>query len=77
MTVHRYLHEHDLRRVVVRPTRAGVGLAGMLRRRVDARQSDLFTGPGMPNEADFAEALRLLAERARPAGSGTDDGGDR
>lgn len=62
--VRRELHEHDLRRVVVRPTQAGLALAGMLRRRVDARQADLFAAPGMPAEDDFAQALKVLADRS-------------
>ncbi|MFI7208099.1 MarR family winged helix-turn-helix transcriptional regulator [Micromonospora aurantiaca (nom. illeg.)] len=63
--VRRELHEHDLRRVVVRPTPAGLALAGMLRRWVDARQADLFAAPGMPPEQDVAQALKILADRSR------------
>ncbi len=66
--VRRELHEHDLRRVVVRPTQAGVALAGVLRRRVEARQAELFNAPGMPPEDDFAQVLRVLADRFRPDG---------
>ncbi|MFG1952390.1 MarR family winged helix-turn-helix transcriptional regulator [Micromonospora sp. NPDC048830] len=62
--VRREQHEHDLRRVVVRPTQAGLALAGMLRRQVDARQADLFAAPGMPPEDDFAQALKVLADRS-------------
>lgn len=64
--VQRELHEHDQRRVVVRPTQAGVALAAMLRRRVEARQTRLFASPGMPREDDFAAALAVLADRLRP-----------
>ncbi|WP_240033307.1 MarR family winged helix-turn-helix transcriptional regulator [Micromonospora globbae] len=61
--VRRELHEHDLRRTVVRPTHAGMALAELLRQRADARQADLFAAPGMPSEADVAQALTVLANR--------------
>lgn len=64
--VRRELHEHDLRRVVVRPTQAGLALAAMLHRWVDARQADLFAAPGMPPDHDFTQALKILADRSRP-----------
>ncbi|MEU7171449.1 MULTISPECIES: MarR family winged helix-turn-helix transcriptional regulator [Micromonospora] len=66
--VQRESHEHDQRRVVVRPTQAGTALAGMLRRRVEARQAQMFAAPGMPREDDFAAALVVLADRFRPDG---------
>ncbi|WP_238433343.1 MarR family winged helix-turn-helix transcriptional regulator [Micromonospora tarensis] len=75
--IRRELQEHDLRRTVVRPTRAGLDLAGQLRRRVDAQQSTLFAAPGLPSENDFARALRLLAQRTRPPNGGPHAGGIR
>ncbi|MFG2059426.1 MarR family winged helix-turn-helix transcriptional regulator [Micromonospora sp. NPDC048930] len=75
--VRRELHEHDLRRVVVRPTPAGAGLAGVLRRRVEARQAELFAAPGMPPEDDFAAALKVLADRFRPEDGSAGEGGGR
>ncbi|WP_435126305.1 MarR family winged helix-turn-helix transcriptional regulator [Micromonospora tulbaghiae] len=75
--VRRELHEHDQRRVVVRPTPSGAALAGTLRRQVEARQAQLFAAPGMPREDDFAAALAVLADRFRPDGGCAYPRGDR
>ncbi|MEV0005964.1 MarR family winged helix-turn-helix transcriptional regulator [Micromonospora sp. NPDC050980] len=70
--VQRELHEHDQRRVVLRPTPAGAALARTLRGRVEARQAQLFAAPGMPREDDFAAVLAVLAGRVRPDGGNAD-----
>ncbi|MEU2612613.1 MarR family winged helix-turn-helix transcriptional regulator [Micromonospora sp. NPDC007271] len=69
--VQRQLHEHDRRRVVVRPTQAGVDLARALRQRVHAQQANLFAAPGLPPTHDLAHVLRVLAVRTRPEDTNT------
>ncbi|WP_233513392.1 MarR family winged helix-turn-helix transcriptional regulator [Micromonospora craterilacus] len=64
--VRREQHEHDLRRVVVRPTQAGSSLAGMLRRQVGARRAELFRSAAIPSEDDLAAALGALADQIKP-----------
>ncbi|MFB9854506.1 MarR family transcriptional regulator [Micromonospora andamanensis] len=64
--VRREQYEHDLRRVVVRPTRAGSSLAGMLRRQVGARRAELVRNAAMPSEGSLAAALGALADQIRP-----------
>ncbi|MFI7645175.1 MarR family winged helix-turn-helix transcriptional regulator [Micromonospora sp. NPDC049460] len=64
--VRRQLHERDRRRVVVRPTQAGLDLARELQRLVHARQAELFAGPGMPPRDNIAHVLRVVATRSRP-----------
>ncbi|WKU03495.1 MarR family winged helix-turn-helix transcriptional regulator [Micromonospora sp. HUAS LYJ1] len=60
----RELHEHDQRRVVVRPTAAGAVLADRMRRQIEARLAQMFTAAGMPRHDDFAAALAALASLA-------------
>ncbi|MFJ6199604.1 MarR family winged helix-turn-helix transcriptional regulator [Micromonospora sp. NPDC092111] len=66
----RELHEHDQRRVVVRPTAAGTALADMTRRQIEARLAQMFTAAGMPRHDDFAAALATLASLANARGGG-------
>ena len=56
--VRRDLHEHDRRRVVLRPTQAGMDLARRVQHRVDAEQARLFGGPGLPPRDSLARVLR-------------------
>ncbi|MDG4794999.1 MarR family transcriptional regulator [Micromonospora sp. WMMD1082] len=69
--VRRELHEHDLRRVVIRPTQQGSSLAGMLRRQVAVRQAQLLRDAAMP-PPDVVAVLRALADQFR-AGAGPAD----
>lgn len=63
--VRRDLHEEDRRRVVLRPTQAGVELARRVQGPVEAAQARLFSEPGMPSEDSLARVLRSLATRSQ------------
>ncbi|MEU8376117.1 MarR family winged helix-turn-helix transcriptional regulator [Micromonospora sp. NPDC048894] len=63
--VRRDLHEHDRRRVILRPTQAGMDLARQIQHRVDAEQARLFGGPGLPPGDSLARVLRTVAVRSQ------------
>ncbi|MFI0796622.1 MarR family winged helix-turn-helix transcriptional regulator [Micromonospora rubida] len=75
--VRRDLHEHDRRRVVLRPTPAGVEVARQIQGRVDAEQARLFGEPGLPSGDNLARVLRMLATRSRQRGAADDTGTGR
>ncbi|MFI7510863.1 MarR family winged helix-turn-helix transcriptional regulator [Micromonospora aurantiaca] len=63
--VRRQLQEDDRRRVVLRPTQAGMDLARRVQGRVEAEQARLFGEPGMPSGDSLARVLRTLATRSQ------------
>ncbi|MBQ1052177.1 MarR family transcriptional regulator [Micromonospora sp. C51] len=63
--VRRNLHEHDRRRVVLRPTPEGVDLARRIQGRVDAEQTRLLATAGISSGDGLARALRQLATTSR------------
>ncbi|MGW0507051.1 MarR family winged helix-turn-helix transcriptional regulator [Micromonospora sp. NPDC003241] len=63
--VRRNLHEHDRRRVVLRPTPDGIDLARRIQGRVDAEQARLLTAAGITSADGLARALRQLATTSR------------
>lgn len=64
--VRRQLHERDRRRIVVRPTQAGMELARELQHRVHLQQAELFAAPGLPPKDALTRALRVVATRSHP-----------
>ncbi|MCG5466734.1 MarR family transcriptional regulator [Micromonospora sp. MED01] len=67
--VRRDLQEDDRRRVVLRPTQAGMDLARRVQGPVEAEQARLFGEPGMPSGDSLARVLRSLATRSRQDGA--------
>ncbi|WP_018787890.1 MarR family winged helix-turn-helix transcriptional regulator [Micromonospora sp. CNB394] len=63
--VRRQLQEGDRRRVVLRPTQAGMDLARHVQGRVEAEQARLFGEPGMPSGDSLARVLRTVAARSQ------------
>ncbi|MEU1811698.1 MarR family winged helix-turn-helix transcriptional regulator [Micromonospora aurantiaca (nom. illeg.)] len=62
--VRRQLKEGDRRRVVLRPTQAGMDLARHVQPLVEAEQARLFGEPGMPSGDSLARVLRTVAARS-------------